>query len=69
MALSGAATVPKSRGYQIDIRIFGSDGMLLFDIERARVEAVRQTAKAMSPTSGPKPALTSWWRRSRCWSN
>ncbi|RUT34875.1 Gfo/Idh/MocA family oxidoreductase [Arsenicitalea aurantiaca] len=41
MALSGAATVPKSRGYQIDIRIFGTEGMLLFDIERARVEAIR----------------------------
>ena len=36
MALSGSATVPKSRGYQIDIRIFGTEGMLLFDIERAR---------------------------------
>ena len=46
MALSGAATVPKSRGYQIDIRIFGSDGMLLFDIERARVEAVRHDGKS-----------------------
>ena len=38
MALSGSATVPKSRGYQLDIRIFGTEGMLLFDIERARVE-------------------------------
>lgn len=45
MALSGAATVPKSRSYQMDIRIFGSEGMLLFDIERARVEAIRHDGK------------------------
>ncbi len=45
MALSGSATVPKSRGFQVDIRIFGTEGMLLFDIERARVEAVRHDGK------------------------
>lgn len=45
MALSGAATVPKSRGFQVDIRIFGTEGMLLVDIERARVEAVRHDGR------------------------
>jgi predicted dehydrogenase len=45
MALSGSATVPKSRGYQLDIRIFGTEGMLLFDIERARVECIRHDGK------------------------
>jgi predicted dehydrogenase len=45
MALSGSATVPKSRGYQIDIRIFGTEGMMLFDIERARVEVIRHDGK------------------------
>ena len=45
MALSGSATVPKTRGYQIDIRVFGTEGMLLFDIERARVEAIRHDGK------------------------
>jgi len=45
MALSGSATVPKIRGYQIDIRVFGTEGMLLFDIERARVEAIRHDGK------------------------
>ncbi|MDR3471057.1 MAG: Gfo/Idh/MocA family oxidoreductase [Devosia sp.] len=45
MALSGSATVPKLRGYQMDIRIFGTEGMLLFDIERARVEAIRHDGK------------------------
>lgn len=45
MALSGAATVPKSRGFQVDIRVFGTEGMLLFDVERARVEAVRHDGR------------------------
>jgi predicted dehydrogenase len=45
MALSGSATVPKSRGFQVDIRVFGTEGMLLFDVERARVEAVRHDGK------------------------
>jgi predicted dehydrogenase len=37
-SLSGSATLPKGRPVQIDIRIFGSEGMLLVDIERERVE-------------------------------
>jgi predicted dehydrogenase len=45
IALSGAATVPKSRGYQMDIRLFGTEGMLLFDIERARCEVVRHDGR------------------------
>lgn len=45
MALSGSATVPKTRSFQLDIRIFGTEGMLLFDIERARVEAIRHDGK------------------------
>jgi predicted dehydrogenase len=56
MALSGAATVPKSRGFQVDIRIFGTEGMLLFDIERARLEAVRHDGKVhveqLAPDAG-----------------
>lgn len=47
MSLSGAGTIPKVRGgYQIDIRIFGTEGMLLYDIERARVEAYRHDGKS-----------------------
>jgi predicted dehydrogenase len=45
LAVSGSATVPKIRGYQMDIRLFGTEGMLLFDIERARVEAIRHDGK------------------------
>lgn len=53
MALSGSATVPKSRGYQIDIRIFGTEGMMLFDIERARVEVIRHDGKTHIAELGP----------------
>ena len=38
MTLSGAATVPKHCGFQMDARIFGTKGMILFDIERERLE-------------------------------
>ncbi|MEO1105296.1 MAG: Gfo/Idh/MocA family oxidoreductase, partial [Pseudomonadota bacterium] len=36
-SLSGAATVPKQCGYQVDIRIFGTEGMLVLDVERERM--------------------------------
>ena len=55
MALSGSATVPKTRSFQLDIRIFGTEGMLLFDIERARVEAVRHDGRTHVETL-PKDA-------------
>ncbi|MDE0306309.1 MAG: Gfo/Idh/MocA family oxidoreductase [Albidovulum sp.] len=45
MTMSGAATVPKTRSFQVDVRIFGSEGMLLVDLERARVECVRHDGK------------------------
>ncbi len=40
-SLSGSALVPKHCSYQLDIRVFGSDGMLLIDMERARMELRR----------------------------
>jgi predicted dehydrogenase len=40
-ALSGSATVPAGGAYQVDIRIFGDDGMLLLDIERERLSLRR----------------------------
>jgi predicted dehydrogenase len=55
-AVSGAATVPKHRGFQIDLRIFGSEGVLLLDIERERLEVRRRdgrdTVVEMPPGSG-----------------
>lgn len=41
--ISGAGTVPPSESaqYQVDIRIFGSEGVLMLDCERARLELRR----------------------------
>lgn len=38
---SGAGTIPSDRGFQLDIRIFGSDGVLSLDIDRARLQILR----------------------------
>lgn len=38
---SGAGTIPSDRGFQLDVRIFGSDGVLSLDIERARLQVLR----------------------------
>lgn len=35
--ISGSATVPKGSPFQLDIRLFGSEGMLLLDVERERL--------------------------------
>ncbi len=55
-SVSGAATAPKHRGNQIDLRIFGSEGMLVLDIERERLEARRRdgqdTVVEMQPGAG-----------------
>jgi predicted dehydrogenase len=44
-SLSGAATLPKGRPVQIDMRIFGAEGMLLLDIERERLELRRRDGR------------------------
>lgn len=44
-AVSGAATLPKGRPVQIDLRIFGTEGMLLLDIERERLELRRRDGR------------------------
>jgi predicted dehydrogenase len=55
-SVSGAATLPKGRPVQIDLRIFGSEGMLVLDIERERVELRRRDGRdeviALSPGDG-----------------
>jgi predicted dehydrogenase len=54
--VSGAGTVPKGRPFQLDLRIFGSEGMLLLDVERARMELRRDdgadSVAALEPDSG-----------------
>ena len=39
--ISGAATLPDGVKFQVDIRIFGDEGVLLLDVERERVEVRR----------------------------
>jgi predicted dehydrogenase len=67
-AISGAGTIPKplgaqndrSKGYQIDIRIFGSEGMLLLDVERERLVLRRDDGAGvdvpLQPGDGDYPA-------------
>ena len=45
--VSGAGTVPPAGNarYQVDIRIFGSDGLLMIDMERARLELRRHDGR------------------------
>ena len=71
-AISGSATIPKAsgaqndrgKGYQIDIRIFGTEGMLLLDVERERLEIRRDdghnTVIPMRPGDGNYPASAPW---------
>jgi predicted dehydrogenase len=44
-SVSGSATSPKHCGNQIDLRIFGSEGVLLLDIERERLEVRRRDGR------------------------
>ena len=41
VSLSGSATVPKHVGMHMDIRIYGTEGCIFFDNERARLELRR----------------------------
>jgi len=45
--VSGAGTVPTSgmNGFQVDLRLFGSEGMLLLDMERARLDLRRHDGR------------------------
>ncbi len=40
-AVSGAGTVPTDQTFQVDLRLFGSEGMLLVDCERTRMHLRR----------------------------
>ncbi len=43
--ISGAATLPDNDKFQVDIRIFGKDGVLLLDVERERLEVRRHDSQ------------------------
>lgn len=40
-SISGSALVPKHCSYQMDVRVYGTEGMLLLDMERTRMELRR----------------------------
>jgi predicted dehydrogenase len=46
-AISGAATLPDGSKFQVDVRIFGSEGVLLVDVERERVELRRHDGRLL----------------------
>jgi predicted dehydrogenase len=56
--VSGAGTVPPLEGalYQVDLRIFGTEGLLMLDCERARLELRRHDGRAermdLAPDAG-----------------
>jgi predicted dehydrogenase len=54
--VSGAGSVPTDQSFQVDLRIFGEQGMLLLDCERARAELKRHDGAhevfAVDPASG-----------------
>ncbi|MFO0877342.1 MAG: Gfo/Idh/MocA family oxidoreductase [Gemmataceae bacterium] len=53
--VSGAGTVPPGgiTAYQVDLRLFGSEGMLLLDCERARLELRRHDGQLESLSLAP----------------
>jgi predicted dehydrogenase len=54
--LGGAGTMPPGSIYQLDIRLYGSEGMLLLDIERPRLEIRRDDGRNFSmPMTAHKP--------------
>ena len=42
---SGAGNMPSDKGFQLDIRVFGTEGVLDIDLERARMEVQRHDGK------------------------
>lgn len=51
--ISGASTLPDGSKYQVDIRIFGDEGVLLLDVERERVELRRHDGQNEALTIPP----------------
>ena len=41
ISLSGSSTTPKHKGMHMDIRVYGTEGMILFDNDRARLSLHR----------------------------
>ena len=47
-SISGAGTVPGNNRFQVDLRVFGREGMLLLDCERERLEVRRRDGQQIS---------------------
>ncbi len=45
--ISGAGTVPAGGSFQLDLRLFGQEGMLLLDVERERLEVRRHDGEVI----------------------
>ncbi len=52
-AVSGAGTIPDGGRFQLDLRLFGEEGMLLLDVERERVEVRRHDGTLIQVPVGP----------------
>lgn len=52
-SLSGAATLADGDKYQVDIRLFGSEGVLMVDVERERVSLSRYDGRREELTIPP----------------
>ena len=50
---SGAGTVPTDQPYHVDLRVFGTEGMLLLDCERARMELRRHNGDHVTANVSP----------------
>jgi predicted dehydrogenase len=53
--LGGAGTVPHHSLFQVDIRIFGTKGMVLLDVERPRFEIHRNDGTSVFKDPGQQP--------------
>jgi predicted dehydrogenase len=59
ICLSGASTMPKHKSFMLDVRIFGTKGVLVLDIERERMTIMRHDGEDiesnMEPGDGDYP--------------
>jgi predicted dehydrogenase len=55
-SIGGSGRVPAYRRFQVDVRLFGSEGMALVDVERERVEIHRHDRRAEAMLAIPDGA-------------
>ena len=47
--IAGSSGIPGAHKFQLDLRLFGSEGMLLIDVERERLELHREDGRVYNP--------------------